>query len=191
MYPVLFSERLMLTPYSTDELDIATAVFTDPEVMRYTGGAWSEDDIRASMDNWTRRGGNGCVGIWCIKLRDTREKLGSVALLPIPVEEKHTDYSLVVPGTMPDGDIEVGYFLKRSAWGNGYATEACRRIVRFAFEDSPLTEIVATFDRGNSASQRVLEKVGFMNRGSRRCYGDDGVDYRISREDWLRPRSVD
>ena len=97
--------------------------------------------------------------------------------------------SLVVPGTMPEGDVEVGYFLKRSAWGNGYATEACRRIVRFAFEDSPLDEVVATFDPGNTASQRVLEKSGFVHHGTRRCYGDDGVDYRISRADWLRSRS--
>ncbi len=187
---VLFSERLMLTPYSADEVDMALAMFTDPEVLRYAGGAMPEKEILASMDNWTRRGGNGCIGIWCIKIRDSGEKLGSVALLPMPIEEKDTDYSLVVPDRMPDGDIEVGYFLKPSAWGKGFATEACRRIVRFAFEESPLTEIVATFDKGNSASQKVLEKAGFVNQGTRRCYGDDGVDYRITREDWLLARSV-
>ena len=92
---------------------------------------------------------------------------------------------------MPDGDIEVGYFLKPSAWGKGYATEACRRIVRFAFEESPLTEVVATFEIGNKGSQRVLEKAGFVSHGMRRCYGVDGVDYRIKRDDWLRSRSVD
>ncbi len=185
---VLFSKRLMLTPYSSDELDMAISMFTDPDVLRYAGGPMPEDEIVANMDNWTRRGGNGCIGIWCIKIRDTGEKLGSVALLPIPVEEQHTDYSLVVPESMPDGDIEVGYFLKRSAWGNGYATEACRRIVRFAFEESPLAEIVATFDTGNAASRNVLEKVGFVHRGTRRCYGTDGVDYRLRREDWLNTR---
>lgn len=185
---VLFSERLMLTPYSDDELELALAMFTDEEVLRYAGGAVSENEIRADMQNWTRRGGNGCIGIWCIKLRDSEEKLGSVALLPIPVEETDTDYSLVTPGTMPEGDIEVGYFLKRSAWGKGYATEACRRIVRFAFEESPLTEIVATFEDGNTASRNVLEKVGFVKHGTRRCYGEDGVDYRLKRDDWLASR---
>ncbi len=185
----LFSERLQLTPYSADELDMALAMFTDPEVLRFAGGPMQEDEIRASMDNWTRRGGNGCLGIWCIKVRESEEKIGSVALLPMPIEEKDTDYSLVVPGTMPDGDIEVGYFIKRSAWGKGFATEACRRIVQFAFDESPLTEIVATFDKGNAASRNVLEKVGFVNHGIRRCYGDDGVDYRITREDWLALQS--
>ena len=185
----LTSERLLLTPFSDAEIDMAIEMFTDPEVLRHAGGAMEEQKIRAQMENWTRRGGNGCIGIWCIKNRDTLERYGSVALLPMPIEDNDTDYSLVVPGTMPEGDVEVGYFLKRSAWGNGYATEACRRIVRFAFEDSPLDEVVATFDPGNTASQRVLEKSGFVHHGTRRCYGDDGVDYRISRADWLRSRS--
>ncbi len=187
---VLHSDRLVLTPYSHDEAELAVAMFTDPEVMRYAGGPVSRDTILASMDNWTKRGGNGCIGIWCVKVRDSGEKLGSVALLPIPIEEKDTDYSLVVPGSMPDGDIEVGYFLKPSAWGRGFATEACRRIVRFAFEESPLAEVVATFDKGNKGSQRVLEKAGFVNHGTRRCYGEDGVDYRIRRDDWLATRQT-
>ncbi len=188
MKPVLFSERLELTPFSADETDLAIEMFTDAEVLRYAGGAMSEERIRGQMDNWTRRGGNGCIGIWCIRESSSGEKLGSVALLPLPVEEKSTDYSLVVPGRMPETDVEIGFFLKRSVWGKGYATEACRRIVRFAFEDSPLDEIVATFDPGNDASRNVLAKSGFTNRGTRRCYGEDGVDYRIGREDWLATR---
>ena len=184
----LTSERLLLTPFSDAEIDMAIEMFTDPEVLRHAGGAMEEQKIRAQMENWTRRGGNGCIGIWCIKNRDTLERYGSVALLPMPIEDNDTDYSLVVPGTMPDGDVEVGYFLRRSAWGNGFATEACRRVLQFAFEESPLNEVVATFEAGNEGSRRVLEKSGFTHRGTRRCYGEDGVDYRISREQWLTAR---
>ena len=111
----------------------------------------------------------------------------------MPIEEDDTDFDLVVPGQMPDGDVEVGYFLRRSAWGMGYATEACQRIIRMAFEDSSLTEVVATFEAGNVASQHVLEKAGFVDRGIRRCYGEDGPDFRITRDDWLKaqqPESV-
>jgi RimJ/RimL family protein N-acetyltransferase len=89
---------------------------------------------------------------------------------------------------MPDGDIEVGYFLKRSAWGKGYATEACKRIIQMAFEESPLTEVVATFEAGNVASRNVLDKAGFVDRGTMRCYGEDGPNYRITREEWLNSR---
>ena len=86
---------------------------------------------------------------------------------------------------MPDAEIEVGYFLKPSAWGKGIATEACRRIVQCAFEESPLEEVVATFDPGNTASRNVLLKAGFTDRGTRRSYGEDGPYFRITREEWL------
>ena len=187
---VLHSERLTLSPYDASNIDLALEMFTDPQVLRYAGGVQEQDEIRGQMANWTKRGGNGCIGIWCISDRRTGEKLGSAALLPMPVEEKDTDYSLVRPGQMPDGDIEIGYFLKRSAWGKGYATEACRRLIQMAFEESPLTEIVANFEEGNVASRNVLEKLGFVNHGTMRCYGEDGPNYRLTRDEWLERQSL-
>ena len=180
----------MLTPYTADDLDLSMEIFTDPVVLTYTGGVMSETAIRASVSNWTRRGGNGCIGIWTVSDRRTGEKYGSVALLPMPVEENTTDYSLVVPGKMPDGDIEIGYYLKRSAWGAGYATEASRRLLQFAFEETPLKEVVATFDKGNRASRNVLQKAGFTDRGTMLCYGNEGVNFRITRDEWLKLQSA-
>ena len=181
----LYTERLVLTPFGHADLDIALDLFTDPEVLRFAGGAVDDDEIRRDMPDWVRRGGNGCIGIWCISDRTSGEKYGTVALLPMPIEEDDTDFNLVVPGEMPDADVEVGYFLKRSAWGCGFATEACMRLLKMAFEESPLTEVVATFETGNAASKNVLEKAGFRDRGTRRCYGEDGPDFRITRDEWL------
>ena len=184
----LHTQRLVLTPFDGSDVDFSIELFTDAEVRRYAGGPMTEDQILAEIPNWSKRGGNGCIGIWYISHRDSGEKLGTVALLPMPVDEKHTDFNQVVPGRMPEGDIEVGYFLKPSAWGKGYATEACKRIVQMAFEDSPLTEIVATFDTGNAASQKVLEKSGFVDRGTMRSYGEDGPNFRLTRNEWLESR---
>jgi RimJ/RimL family protein N-acetyltransferase len=63
--------------------------------------------------------------------------------------------------------------------------EACRRLIRLAFEESSLTEVVATFEVGNIASRNVLEKAGFVDHGTMRCYGEDGPNYRITRDGWL------
>ena len=106
----------------------------------------------------------------------------------MPVDEDETDFDLVIPGQMPEGDVEVGYFLKPSAWDKGYATEACKRVLKMAFEDSPLTEVVATFDAANVASRNVLEKAGFVDRGMMRCYGEDGPNFRITRDEWVRKK---
>lgn len=183
---VLYSKRLTFTPFNASDVDLSIELFTDAEVLKFAGGVMEEDEIRRDMSNWTKRGGNGCIGIWCISDQGSGEKLGSAALLPMPVEEDDTDFSLVIPGRMPDGDVEIGYFLKRSTWGQGYATETCKRLIRMAFEESSLTEVVATFDIGNVASRNVLEKVGFVNRGIMRCYGEEGPNYRITRDEWLR-----
>ena len=182
---VLTSRRLTLIPFAESDVDIAVELFSDPDVRRFAGGAMDPEDIRAEMPHWVRRGGNGCVGIWCITLTDSGEKLGSAALLPMPIDDKITDWDLLVPDRMPAADIEVGYFLKPAAWGKGIATEACRRVVRCAFEESSLSEVVATFDPGNTASRGVLLKAGFTDRGIRRSYGEDGPDFRITREEWL------
>ncbi len=184
MDPVLHTGRLTLTPYQASDLDIAIETFTDPEVLRYAGGGMSEEQIRAELPQWTRRGGNGCLGVWCVADRNSGEKFGTGALLPMPIDDTKTDYSLVVPDRIPDGYVEVGYFLKRSAWGKGYATEVCRQLLQFAFEASPLAEIVATHDEANTASRNVLLKSGFQDLGTRRSYGEDGPFYRITRDQW-------
>jgi ribosomal-protein-alanine N-acetyltransferase len=183
---VLLTERLRLTPLVEADIDLSLEMFTDPEVVQYVCDLMNEDEIRKEMSNWTKRGGNGCIGIWCISDRSTGEKYGSAVLLPMPVDEDDTDYNLVVPGIMPDGDVEIGFSLKRSAWGNGYATEACSRQLRFAFQETPLLEVVASFEDENVASKAVLEKAGLIDRGRMHCYGKDSPSYRITRDEWRR-----
>ena len=182
----LHTERLLLTPLAPTDLDVALEMWTDPEVVEYVCDLMDKDTISKEMSDWIKRGGNGCIGIWCISDRETGEKYGSAILLPMPIEEDDTDYSLVVPDQMPDGDVEIGYFLKRSAWGHGIATEACRRLLQFAFEDTTLNEVVATFDVENVASKKVLIKAGLVDRGMMRCFGEDGPNYRITRDEWYR-----
>ena len=144
----------------------------------------TEVEIREEMPNSIRRGGNGGIGIWCIADRRTGEKLGDTYLLPMPIDEDDTDFSLVVMGQMPDADIEIGYFLKRSAWGRGYATEVCKRLLQFAFQEVSLNEVVASVEDGNVASKHVLEKSGLLDRGRTRSYGQDSPIYRITRDEW-------
>lgn len=189
MTEVLTTARLALRPLGLDDADLVVELFTDPVVKKYTGGPQSETAIRDEMRVSTRRGGNGCIGIWTIVRTEDREKLGTVALLPMPVDTQVTDYDLVIPGQYPDAEIEIGFFLKPSAWGQGYAGEACRRVLKLVFEDSPLTEIVANFDPANEASRKLLTRLGFVDRGTGRAYGVDAPRYTITRDDWLSNQS--
>ncbi len=180
----IFTEHLRLTPFEADDLDLALEMWTDPEVVKYICDPMTEAEIRQDMSNSIKRGGNGGIGIWCIADRRTDEKLGDTYLLPLPIDEDDTDFSLVVMGQMPDAEIEIGYFLKRSAWGRGYATEVCRRLLQFAFQEVSLNEVVASVDEDNVASKKVLVKSGLLDRGRTRCYGKDSPIYRITRDEW-------
>jgi len=180
----LHTERLLLTPLLADDVDLALEMYTDPEVLRYVCDVMTEAEIRQEMSDSIKRGGNGGIGVWCIKDRRTREKLGDAYLLPLPVDDEDIDFSLVVMGQMPDAEIEIGYFLKRSAWGRGYATEVCERVLQFAFEEVSLNEVVASVNEENVASRKVLEKCGLLDRGRTRCYGKDSPIYRITRDEW-------
>jgi len=181
----LLSDRLILTPLELTDIDLAVELWTDPEVVKYICDVPTEAEVRREMSDTIKRGGNGCIGIWCIADRKTGEKLGSTYLLPMPTEEDDVDYGLIIMGQMPDADIEVGYFLRRSAWRKGYATEVCKRMLKFAFKEASLDKVVASVDANNIASQNVLEKSGFLYLGQSRCWGKVSPIYKISREEWV------
>jgi ribosomal-protein-alanine N-acetyltransferase len=181
----LETDRLLLRPLVESDWEMALETFMDPEVMKFVADVGSEEALAEEMKAAIRRGAGGRIGVWCVLQRETGEKLGTAILLPLPIEEDDTDWSLVQEDRYPDADIEVGYILKRSAWGNGYATEACRRLVQFAFEETELDEIVAVTDPRNAASQKVLRKCGLRDEGLRRAYAEECPAFRISRQQWL------
>jgi RimJ/RimL family protein N-acetyltransferase len=181
----LETDRLILRPLVENDLDLALETLTDPEVMKFIADVCDEETLPGEMKSFIRRGAGGRIGIWCVHQRETGEKLGTSILLPLPIEEDDTDWSLLEEDRYPDAEIEVGFMLKRSAWGKGYATEACRRLVQFAFEETELDEIVAVTDPRNAASQEVLRKCGLRDEGLRRAYADECPAFRISRQQWL------
>lgn len=112
------------------------------------------------------------------------EKYGSGCILPLETNKDDTNWDLVVPDVMPDCDLEIGFFLNRSARGKGIATEACKRLIRSAFEVSQLGEWGAICDERNLRSRNVLQKVGLAHRGRVRAYGKKRPAFHIRREEW-------
>jgi [ribosomal protein S5]-alanine N-acetyltransferase len=62
----------------------------------------------------------------------------------------------------------MGYCYDSAAWGHGYATEAARAVLQWAFDSLPLNRVQAETDTRNAASARVLEKLGFVLEGTLR-----------------------
>ncbi len=86
---------------------------------------------------------------------------------------------------LPQQDIEVGYHLKPSAWGKGYATETAAALLEFAFEETALDRVLAVTGLSNHASQNVLRKAGLKDTGLRRAYGERLPGFEITTSEWL------
>ena len=68
--------------------------------------------------------------------------------------------------TMPDGEVELGYWIARQHWGAGIATEAGAAMLRFARDTLRLPRVIAGHFLDNPASGRVLRKLGFQPTGT-------------------------
>jgi [ribosomal protein S5]-alanine N-acetyltransferase len=65
-----------------------------------------------------------------------------------------------------NGDAELGYWIGKSYWGNGYATEAARAVMAYGFAKSGVRRFVCKHLTGNDASEHVIRKLGFKYTGA-------------------------
>jgi RimJ/RimL family protein N-acetyltransferase len=99
--------------------------------------------------------------------------------------------SLQPDETRPDR-VELGYRLRRVAWGKGYATEGSRALVRKAFADLGLEEVHAETMAVSTVSRRVMENAGLRYRRTFHLHFDDPipgtedgeVEYAVTRAEW-------
>ena len=196
----MLTERLALRRFTTADTQNLLSLDGDPQVMRFlTGTAKSPAQIRDE----TLPELAGChlrfpgYGYWAAETRADGKFIGWFGLRPVTP----TDDAMV---NWPDargqtGVASLGYRLRRSAWGRGYATEGARALVRLAFTGLGAREVVATTMAVNTGSRRVMEKAGL--RYARTVHLDwpeplagnehGDVEYRLLREDWLPATSVD
>jgi ribosomal-protein-alanine N-acetyltransferase len=91
---------------------------------------------------------------------------------------------------------ELGYWLGVPYWGQGYATEAAREMLRYGFETLQLHRIFASHFKPNAASGRILVKLGMRHEGCQREHirkWDQFVDselYGILRREWQTSRQI-
>jgi ribosomal-protein-alanine N-acetyltransferase len=85
---------------------------------------------------------------------------------------------------------ELGYWLAADTWGHGYATEACRAMLELGFADLKLVRVYAQVIAGNTASCRVLDKLGMVCEGVQRSHvrkdrqRHDLILYGLLRDEW-------
>ena len=197
MVVVLITERLVLRQFTDADVDALLALDGDPRVMRFLDHKTaSREQIQTEVlprflaYYKAYRG----FGFWAAQGRGGGDFAGWFGLRPVtPTAAAMLDWPDAPPGEVTVA--ELGYRLRASAWGRGYATEGARALVCRAFTELAVTRIVANTMAVNTRSRRVLEKAGLTYLRTVHLdwpdplpgneHGD--VEYQLHRDDWLRP----
>ena len=175
--PTLHTARLLLRPFTEGDKDAIYALMSNASVLRYWDAPpWRE---RARADRFLAR---------CKEM----EQEGSGVRLAIErtVDGVFVGWCAFMQWNPDFRSALIGYCLAEKAWGQGYATEAAGAMVQWAFDTLDLNRIQSEADTRNRASERVLEKLGFVREGTLRenCIVNGEVSdssvYGLLRREW-------
>jgi RimJ/RimL family protein N-acetyltransferase len=142
MVPTLTTERLTMRGWRSDDLEPYAEIAADTEVMRFVGGALEPPEVWRQLamlaGHWVLRG----YGLWAVEHEG--ELVGRIGLW------------------RPEGwpGLELGWLLARPAWGQGYATEAARAAMEWAWSELDDDQLISIIAHENVASLRVAQRLG-------------------------------
>jgi RimJ/RimL family protein N-acetyltransferase len=143
---ILETARLHLREFVPQDADALARVLGDPVAMQFYPAPFDrkgvEEWIGKNIGRYQRDG----HGLWAMVLKDSGELIGDCGCILQEVE-----------GT---NHVEVGYHVRRDLWGKGYATEAARACMDYAFTRLGAARVISMIQPGNTQSRRVAEKNG-------------------------------
>ncbi len=177
--------RLILRPFAATDLAPFMAYRNDPVVARYQSWEGMTEDQARAFIRAQQVARPGTPGQWlqiALERRDTGVLIGDCALKVDAQEPRQA---------------ELGYTLARAHQGQGFASEAVRCVLEYAFSTLGLHRIVAVVDCENAASVALLERLGWRREGHfiqniwfKGAWGDE-YQYALLREEWLQRRHTE
>ena len=142
----LTTTRLGFHHWTLEDLPLALALWTNPEVTQMIGGPLSPEQVKEKLVREIELQASSGIQYWPIFLRTTGEPVGCAGLRPY---QKTTDI------------YELGFHLLPASWNQGLAQEAASAVIGYAFDRLGARGLFAGHHPENAASRRVLEKLGF------------------------------
>lgn len=174
--PNLSTHRLLLRPFTKEDIPAAYAMNKDQEVSKYTGDggvvSYAEMERRIVEDvlgDYQKYG----YGRLAVVLKESQDFIGFAGLKYIPELQ----------------EVDLGYRFFSKYWGKGYATEAAKACLHYGFEDLQLQHIIATVLPENKASIHVLNKMGFQFEKEYREDGEAALLYALSAADFKKSKA--
>lgn len=153
---VLHTERLILRPPALDDLPWILERMNTLAVMRYLGGSVCEpDDVARGLADDISAFANGGHRRWTIWLREENCRIGRCGLFRVR--------TAAAPDALR-GQSEIGWTLADDYWGRGYASEAARAVLDFAFAETDCAEVFSQTSVSNGPSTRMMPRLGLKRR---------------------------
>lgn len=149
------TERLVLREWQETDKALYAEVIGDPVVRRFFPSVGSFEDASAGIDRAIQRLAVLGFSFLALERKADSHFLGMLGMAPFS-----DTLRAAIPGAPA---IEIGWQLGKQHWGQGYAPEAARAMLEYAFATLGLPEVVAITYAGNTPSRRVMEKIGMVH----------------------------
>jgi len=143
---ILETERLILRKLREDDLDFIVELWTDEDLMKYTGGPRDKNALIKNHNEELNNTEENEFDLWFVVLKKTNETIGNAGVLLKEIDNETFH--------------EINYFIAKKHQNSGYATEVSKALLIFMKEKKGINEFVAIIDGNNTASKRVAEKIG-------------------------------
>ena len=159
MEHVLKTDRCYIRQLQKGDIEAEIRLLSDPEMLDFVEPPEEYDEeIRLWSEYKEKvydRYGYGMMGIFD---KDTDELIGEAGLEPrFDINRNEYPYDWM----FEKNSAELGYFIKKELWGQGLCTEACKRIISYCNGNCGISCVFARTDDENTASVKVLDKLGF------------------------------
>jgi len=164
----LDTPRLYLRPFTGADAAAVHQIYSSPVVMRYvaTGAVKQLRATERMLRDYAAHQRTRGYSFWAVVERESEALIGDAGLYRTPA-----------------GEVELGYTLGEPWWGRGYATEAAVAWLEAAFGPLAIDEVIALAEPANTASLRVLAKVGMHPAGERSAFGRPHLVFRRTARD--------
>jgi RimJ/RimL family protein N-acetyltransferase len=149
--PILYGDRLILRGWRPSDVAEFARLNADPQVMEYFPKCLSRFESDALAEQIRRHFDEHGFGLWAVEVTSDASFIGFVGLATVRFQAQFTPA------------VEIGWRLARAHWGRGYATEAAKRVLAFAFDVLELPAIVSFTAVNNRRSRAVMQRIGLSH----------------------------
>lgn len=150
---ILTTERLILRTWQSSDIPLMTAISSDPSVMEFFPSTQDTAATQTLVDRICNHYEKYGYSLYAVETKDTHEFIGFVGL-------SHPSFDIPKFKSKGLPIVEIGWRISSKHWGCGYATEAAKAVLHYAFTVLKLDEIISFTVPANTRSRRVMEKIG-------------------------------